>query len=239
MGRRGGSPVYAASGGFLRVSLIFQHQPLHVLERCDPVLDEPDRLKLQRLHPVGQGVLAHRILVDQLLRLEDDPPQFLVDHERLVDADTAPEPADAVHAPDRLEELRFGDLPLGETAFDQEVGVDVLIHHLAPFAELPDQALGHDDVHRVGEQERLDAHVIEARDRADGVVGVQRREDQVAGVGELHRKVGGDLVAHLAHHHDIGVVAEDAAQRPLEVELVVQLDLPDPLDEVFDGVFDR
>ena len=51
---------------------------------------------------------------------------------------------------------------------------------------------------RTGQQERLDAHVQQSRDRAGRVVGVQRREDEVPG----ERRLGGDagrlVVAHLA-----------------------------------------
>jgi len=80
------------------------------------------------------------------------------------------------------------------------------------------QPLGDDQRERGGHQERLDAHVDEARDGADRVVGVQGREHQVTGEGGLQGELGGLLVADLADEHDVGVLAQHAAQAAGEGE---------------------
>ena len=74
--------------------------------------------------------------------------------------------------------------------------VGLLVGLLALGAERADQPLRHDRLDRAGDQERLDAHVDQAGDRAGGVVGVQRAEDQVAGEGGLDGDFG--------HFHDRG-----------------------------------
>ncbi len=66
---------------------------------------------------------------------------------------------------------------------------------------------------RRGDEERLDAHVDEAGDGAGGVVGVHGGEHEVAGERGLDRDLGGLLVADLADHDDVGVLAEEGAQR--------------------------
>ncbi len=59
---------------------------------------------------------------------------------------------------------------------------------------------------------RLDTHVEKARHDADGVVGVDGREHEVAGERRLHRQLGGLGVADLADHDDVWVLAERGAQ---------------------------
>ena len=62
------------------------------------------------------------------------------------------------------------------------------------------------------EQERLDAHVLQAGDGRQGVVGVDRREHEVAGQGGAQADLGGLLVAHLADHDDVGVLPQEGPQ---------------------------
>ena len=59
-------------------------------------------------------------------------------------------------------------------------------------------------------------HVDDSVDRLSGVVGVQGREDEVAGLGQRQGELDGLEVAHLADQEDVGVLAEGGAQRPLE-----------------------
>ena len=65
---------------------------------------------------------------------------------------------------------------------------------------------------RRGDQVRLDAHVEQARQRARGVVRVERREHQVAGERGLERDLDRLAVADLADQDDVGVLAQDRAQ---------------------------
>ena len=58
---------------------------------------------------------------------------------------------------------------------------------LAAVAQPAREALGDDGVDRRGDEERLDAHVDQARDGGRRVVGVQRGEHEVAGERGLDR----------------------------------------------------
>ena len=74
-----------------------------------------------------------------------------------------------------------------------------------------------------------------------GVVGVQRREHEVAGQRRLDGDLRGLEVADLADHDDVGVLPQDRAQRvgEGEADLRLHLDLVDAgqlvLDRVLDG----
>ena len=73
------------------------------------------------------------------------------------------------------------------------------------------------------------------------VVGVQRGEHQVAGQGGLHGDVGRLGVADFAEHDHVRVLPQQGAQGGGEghADLVVDLDLVDEGQVVFDRVFDR
>ena len=111
----------------------------------------------------------------------------------------------------------------------------------AVFAETSHKALGDDQLDRRGDQEGLDAHVDQSRDRPRGVVGVKGGEDEVA----RERGADGDVrrlaVADLADHDDIGVLPQDVPQGTGEgqADLGPDLDLVGAGHLVFDGVFDR
>ena len=86
--------------------------------------------------------------------------------------------------------------------------------------------------------------VDDAVDRLGGVVGVQGREDEVAGLGQREGELNGLEVAHLTHQQDVGVLAQGGAKGPLERGTVgPDLSLRDGgepvLVDVLDGVLDR
>ena len=112
---------------------------------------------------------------------------------------------------------------------------------LAVGAELSRQALGDDAVDRRRGQEALDPHLLQADDRARGVVRVQGRQHHVPGERGLDRDPRGLAVADLADHDHVGVRAEDRAQPGGEGEagLAVDADLVDALEAVLDRVLDR
>jgi hypothetical protein len=60
--------------------------------------------------------------------------------------------------------------------------------------------------------------VHEAADDVESVVGMHGAEHQVPGQRRLHRDLRGLGVADLAHHHAVGVVAQDRAQAARETE---------------------
>ena len=91
------------------------------------------------------------------------------------------------------------------------------------------------------QQERLDTHVAQARDGADGRVRVQRRHHEVAGQRRLHGDLRGLEVADFADHHHVRVLAQDGAQSARERHLDARVDLrlADAVDVVLDRVLDR
>ena len=84
---------------------------------------------------------------------------------------------------------------------------------LAVGAQPASEPLREHAVHRRGDEERLDAHLDETRDGAGGVVGVQRREHEVAGERGLDGDLRGLLVANLADEDDVGRAAQERAER--------------------------
>ena len=113
-----------------------------------------------------------------------------------------------------------------------------LHRRLAVGAEAAVEALRLGEDERRGEQERRDAHVDETGDDAGGVVGVQRREHQVARERGLHGDVGRLAVADLADEADVRVLAQHRAQHrgEREADLLVHGDLVDARQLVLDRV---
>ena len=115
-------------------------------------------------------------------------------------------------------------------------------HRLAAgLAELAREALRDHAVDRRGDEVGLHAHVDEPHRRAGGVVGVQRREHEMAGQGGVDRHVRAVAVAHLSDHDHVGVGAQDRTQAGAEGQphALGDLDLVDALEAVLDGVLDR
>ena len=73
------------------------------------------------------------------------------------------------------------------------------------------------------------------------IVGVQRREHEVAGLRGLHRDLRGLRVADLADQDDVGILPQDRAQRARErqLDLLVDLRLVDAGDLILDRILDR
>ena len=92
-----------------------------------------------------------------------------------------------------------------------------------------------------GEQERLDVHVEQTRDAADGVVRVQRAEDEVTGHGRANGDFGRFEVANFADHDDVRVLPQNVAQAlgESEIDLRFHVDLRDARQPIFDRLFDR
>jgi hypothetical protein len=113
--------------------------------------------------------------------------------------------------------------------------------HRGSGAQLAHQPLGQHAQQRGTEQERLHAHVGQARDGAGGVVGVQRGQHQVAGQRGLDGDLRGFEIADLADHDHVRVLAQDGAQRlgKTEVDLGIDLRLADAGQLVLDRVFHR
>ena len=82
--------------------------------------------------------------------------------------------------------------------------------------------------------------VPDAVERLRGVVGVQRREHEVTGLGERQRELDRLRVTHLADEDDVGVLTERGAQRAVErVGVEADLALVHDADLVLVHVLDR
>ena len=100
--------------------------------------------------------------------------------------------------------------------------------------EVERQVLTHRRVHVLREQ------VEDAADRRGGAGGVDRAEDQVAGLGRVHGGVERLAVAHLADQDDVGVLPHGVLQRRVPVDDVdADLALIDDALIVLEGEFDR
>ena len=100
--------------------------------------------------------------------------------------------------------------------------------------EVERQVLPHRRVHVLGEQ------VEDAADRRGGGGGVDRPEDQVAGLGRVHGGVERVAVAHLAHQDDVGVLPHGVLQGRVPVDDVdADLALVDDRLVVLEGELDR
>src|SRR5262249_19039804 len=91
------------------------------------------------------------------------------------------------------------------------------------------------------DQVRLQAHVAQTSDRAGGVVGVQRAENDVASQRRLHGNLRRFQVADLADQDLVGVLTQDRAQGRGErqANFVVDRALHDAVDLVLDRVLGR
>ena len=104
--------------------------------------------------------------------------------------------------------------------------------------EVERQVLPHRRVHVLREK------VEDTADRRRGGRGVDRAEDQVAGLGRVHGRVERFAVTHLAHQDDVGVLPDRVLERRVPVDDVdPHLALIDDalvvLECEFDRVFDR
>src|SRR5580698_4732354 len=82
----------------------------------------------------------------------------------------------------------------------------------ARVADQTHQPLRQNAVQRGNEVVRLDAHVQEASNHIDHVVGVDRSEDQVAGQRRLNRDLRRLRIADFANHDLVGIVSQNGSQ---------------------------
>src|SRR5487761_110160 len=151
--------------------------------------------------------VAHRVLVGDETRLVE-----LI--ERLIEGLHA-EPRRARHDVLDLRHLAFEDEVLDERRVQHDLhGRDTagaaLARHQAPRDERPDVER---QVHQQLRPALVGEEVDDAVQRLVGVVGVQRREHQVPGLGELNAVLHGLAVADLADQDDIRRLAKSVLER--------------------------
>ena len=112
---------------------------------------------------------------------------------------------------------------------------------LAVGAEHPDQTLGDHCRKRRIEPVGLQTHVEDSPDRLGPAVGVQRREDKVAGQRALYARLQRLKVADLPDHDHVRVLAENVLQGAgvCQPAAGVDLHLPEAFEAVLHDIDDR
>ena len=107
-------------------------------------------------------------------------------------------------------------------------------------ADAAHEALGAGQNDRGGNQEWRDAHVVQTRDGARGVITVHGAQDLVAGERGFDRDFRGFGIANFADHDDVRVLAQNGAEGvgEGEADFLLHRHLVDAGHLEFDGVFD-
>src|SRR5581483_5427075 len=116
-----------------------------------------------------------------------------------------------------LEDLKGTDFFFLVADVHQRLRLDV-DRLLAVRTDAACEPLRGDELHRRGDQKRLDSHVHQTIDRRRRVVRVQRREDEMSGERRLDRDLRRFEVADLADEDDVRILPEKGAQRRREVQ---------------------
>ena len=101
------------------------------------------------------------------------------------------------------------------------------------------QTLAENTFERGRNQERLDAHVDQTRDRARRVVRMQRGEHEMPGERRLDRDLRRLQVAGLSNHDAVRVLSQKRAQNPRErqTDCFIHRNLHDSFQIVFHRFF--
>src|SRR5438128_4785117 len=172
------------------------------------------------------------------LVFEDRVAQLLADRHDLVDRDPALHSREVTRrAALALVELHL-PLPGRDVAILDEALLVAVVRLPAGLAHLSSESLGQDEQQRRRHQERRNPHVEEPRDRGGAIVGVQGREDQVAGERGANADLCSLEVARLTDEDHVGVLTAEGAERGGErpADPLVDLDLVDALQVVLDRV---
>src|SRR4029077_19637604 len=103
------------------------------------------------------------------------------------------------------------------------------------------EPLGAGENDRGGNQERRDAHVVQAGDGARRVITVHGAQNLVAGQRGFNGDFGGFRIANFTDHDDVRVLTQNGAKRVGEgkADFFLYRDLIDAGNLEFDGIFDR
>ena len=167
-----------------------------------------------------------RLMSHHVAAFHDDAADFLGHRHHLVDARAALIPVGAAACNRRA---RKSGCPFAISSSLKpslsSASSGTSIGGLAVAAQAARQALRDDQADRGRDGVGLHAHVHQARQGLRRVVGVQRREHQVAGL----RGLDGDLrrleVADFADHDDVRVLAQEGAQRAGEGQAHLRVDV--------------
>src|ERR1035437_5551125 len=111
---------------------------------------------------------------------------------------------------------------------------------LAGGAKYPHESLGNHEPDERLQLVTIHPQPVEAVQGLNGVVRVQRGEDEVSGFSGRHRQLGRIFVTHFTDKHYVRVLPEALADRVWKRDALLRfdLDLGEAADPVFDGVFD-
>ena len=130
--------------------------------------------------------------------------------------------------------LRFVQTPGNEGGLRRPIGL------FAVGADGPDKPLGKGDQQRRGDEEGFNPHIHKAGDRPRRIVRMNGAEQAMPRLCRLdgnRRRLG---ITDLPHHDNVRILPEDGteAARECHPRLPVELDLPDVINPVFDGVLE-
>ncbi len=96
-------------------------------------------------------------------------------------------------------------------------------------------------MHGRGDQVGIHPHIAQAHGAPGRIIGMQGAEHEMAGHRGLDRDLGRLTIAHLAHHHHVGIMPQHARQRAREgqPDLGVHLGLRDPVQLILNRVLER
>ncbi len=105
--------------------------------------------------------------------------------------------------------------------------------------EVAHQPLGQYADNGRGREKRFDAHFHQSGQGTGGVVGMQGGKDHMTGQGGLNSDFRRLPIADFPNHDDVGILAQNGAQSGSkgQFDFRVDLDLADPVELVFDGIF--
>src|SRR5262249_19074062 len=200
-------PLYANTA--IPVLPLRQRDSEDLLDRRGP-LDHLHQSGLPKgLHAVPLGLFTdlgrRRILQNHVTKWLGDGHHFIDGDATLHSREVARRAA--LPAVERHVRQSLGGVPIGNQI------LFAARHRLpAVFADPAAQSLGEDEQERGRQQEWLDAHVEQPRDRRRTVVRVQRREDQMARQGGADRDLRRFEVTRLAYENDVRVLSQERAE---------------------------
>ena len=229
------SPLGGTGGGSVALDPRYPH---HLFETRHTLGQLAQRGLTQRAHAAFDG---HVFDLEEVFGAVDEVADGVVDGKDLEDAGAAE--VAGVAAADAAGAF-FDDDPFAGRGLQVEHAG--LLHAeravaFAVFADAAHEPLRHRADERRRDEKGLDTEVDQARDRRRRIVGVQRRENEVAGQRGLNGILRGFLIANLADHDDVGILAEDRSQRGRkgDADLCLHRGLielvPHHLDRIFDG----
>ena len=105
----------------------------------------------------------------------------------------------------------------------------------------PDEPLRDHSKNHAGCNAPIDTEFGQPGDRSNGIVGMERRENQMSGHRCMDRSLRGFGIANLADQNHVGILTQDGAKhaRKRQAGALVSLDLRDAVDFVLNRILDR